>query len=485
MKKELLAIFVILTYSISTFSQNEIDALRYSQDYQLGSGKHAAMSGAFGALGGEFSGLATNPAGIGMYQYNEFSLTPTFNLNTTSSYFGSKETDFSSGLKIGNFGLVFSSLKKDSEWKRINFAIGWIQQANYNNNLRISGINNNSSLADNILDLAEGNTIDNLDALSWGAFMTDLIDLSDYRIDTTTGLLQGINNGNYKSNISSNSPKLQTYNSYSIGGKNEFILSIGSSFKEKVYIGLTIGLPTINYYERSSYSEEEFRDTINGLERFDLQQDINVYGSGINLKFGTIIRLSETLKLGAALHTPTAYSIDETFSSTISTHFSEEIYTDKSGPYFIEYNLITPWKAIISASSLVNKRILLSADYEIIDYTFPKIYSNYYSFDNENTTIEEIYAKTANIRLGSEINIKPFALRTGYSKYGSEFTSKNYSSESYSFGLGLNNKGYYFDIAYVLIQRNGETQLYSKENVNPTPLVNTNHNLIITFGFRY
>ena len=37
---------------------------------------------------------------------------------------------------------------------------------------------------------------------------------------------------------------------------------------------------------------------------------------------------------------------------------------------YFKYDLITPWKAIISASAVLNKKIIISADYEVIDYTF-------------------------------------------------------------------------------------------------------------------
>ena len=180
MKKGLLAITIITLTSITLLAQNEIDALRYSQDAPLGSARFTAMSGAFGSLGGEFSALSLNPAGIGMYQFSEFTFTPSFHLNSTTSYYGSKETDYSTGLKISNIGLVFSGPKGDSEWKRINFAIGWNQLANYNNNIRISRRNNTSSLADNILDVAQGHNINDLNAFHSGpAFWTDLIDLAD------------------------------------------------------------------------------------------------------------------------------------------------------------------------------------------------------------------------------------------------------------------------------------------------------------------
>ena len=485
MKKGLLAISIIALSSITLLAQNEIDALRFSQDAPLGTARLSAMSGAFGSLGGEFSALSINPAGIGMYQFSEFSFTPSFSLNSTTSYYGSKETDYKSGLKIGNIGLVFSSPRENSEWKRINFAIGWNQLANYNSNIRIQGENNTSSLADNILEFSQGNSIDELNSLySAPAFWTDLIDLENN--DTTNGNgWYAYDNGNYISNVKGNSSKNQTKSINSSGGKNEFIFSIGSSFNEQLYLGATIGIPTLDYYEKSTYSETNFEDTINELQGFDIHEELSVYGAGLNLKLGAILRVNDNLKLGAALHTPTAYSIEETFSTSLTTHFSVESITESSSPNYFEYDLITPWKAILSASSLINNNILLSVDYEIVDYSFSSMHSSQYTFTDENNVIKDLYSQATNIRLGAEINLKPFIVRAGYAKYGSEFANKDYSKENFSFGLGINNGGYYLDAAYVLSQGNGEHLLYGEDYINPVSLVNTNHSLVFTLGFRY
>jgi hypothetical protein len=485
MKKGLLAISIIALSSITLLAQNEIDALRFSQDAPLGTARFSAMSGAFGSLGGEFSALSLNPAGIGMYQFSEFSFTPSFNLNSNTSYYGDKETDYKSGLKIGNIGLVFSSLRENSEWKRINFAIGWNQLANYDSNIRIQGENNTSSIADNILAISQGNSIDELNTLySAPAFWTNLIDLANNSVDTITDSYTH-DNGNYISHVNGNSSKTQTKNIHSSGGKNEFIFSIGGSFNEQLYLGATIGVPTLDYYEKSTYSETNFEDTINGLQGFDLHEELSVYGAGLNLKLGAILRVSENLKLGASLHTPTAYSIEETFSTSLTTHFTEESFTERSNTNHFEYDLITPWKAILSASSLLNKNILLSADYEIVDYSFSSMHSSQYTFTDENNVIQKLYTKASNIRLGAEINIKPFVVRAGYSKYGSAFANKDYSKENFSFGLGINNGGYYLDAAYVLSQGNGEHLIYNEDYINPVSLVNTNHSLVFTLGFRY
>ena len=483
--RRLLVITINVVISITLLAQDEIDALRYSQDAPLGSARFASMSGAFGSLGGEFSALSLNPAGIGMYQFSELTSTTSFHLNNTNSYYGSKETDYNSGLKIANIGLVFSSPQENSEWKRINFAIGWNQLANYNNNLRILGRNNTSSLADNILDVAQGNNINDLNAFYSGpAFWADLIDLANN--DTSGGNGWYVyDNGNYISHVNGGSSKLQSKNSYARGGKNECIFTIGGSFNEQLYLGATVGVPIIDYYQKSTYNETHFEDTINGLRSFDFQETLSVYGSGLNLKLGAILRMSESLKLGAALHTPTSYNIEETYNTTLTTYFAEESFTEESPNNFFEYDLITPWKAILSASAVVNKNILLSADYEMIDYAFARLHDNDYSFKNENNSIEELHTKASNIRVGAEMNVRPFIIRTGYARYGSAVANKDHGSENYSFGLGINNGGSYFDASYVLSQGTSEHLLYNEDYISPITLINTNHTLVLTLGFRY
>ena len=164
-KKLLLAILTI--YSFSANAQNEIDALRYSQQNMFGSARVSSMGGAFGSLGGDFSGLSQNPAGIGMYQFTEVTFSPTFILNNTTSYGntnnlgqsndGKFDEDISQG-GLGNIGFIFSKPKDNTEWKRINFGIGLNQLANYDKNIYINTINNSSSLADNLHDFSGINT---------------------------------------------------------------------------------------------------------------------------------------------------------------------------------------------------------------------------------------------------------------------------------------------------------------------------------------
>ena len=208
------------------------------------------------------------------------------------------------------------------------------------------------------------------------------------------------------------------------------------------------------------------------------------YGTGYNLKIGAIYRVSEKTKIGGSLHTPTFFSIEEDYNTSISTTFKDSSL-DYSMGYLspFTYNLITPLKASVSASTIFNNNILVSAEYEIIDYSSAEYFTS--DFDNENKAITELYQSTANLKIGAEMNIKPFVLRAGYANYGSAFVNKDYSSENYSFGVGINNGSYFLDAAYVLSQGRGEHLLYGAEYIDPIQVVNTNHNLVFTLGFRY
>ena len=472
--------FLGIALAISTITvnaQNEVDALRYSTQNLGGTARYSAMGGAFGSLGGEFSALSSNPAGIGMYQFSEFTFTPSFNLNATKSYYNDSHlSSYKSEFSIGNLGLIFTIPQNNSDWKRINLGIGWNQLANYNNTIRIEGVNSESSIVDRIVTITNGTLTSELTSgegnsysqMAWNTYLIDPL------FDNN-----GLVDGDYISNFSSG-PKSQSKVTKSIGGMNEFIFSIGGSYQEKLYIGATIGIPTFDYYEYSEYTEREISDTSSNLRKMLFSEEISAYGTGYNLKVGAIYRLSENIKIGGSLHTPTFFSIEEDYNTSITTFFKDSTL-DYSMGYLtpFNYDLITPLKASISASTIFNN-FLISGEYELIDYSTAEYFTA--DFENENLTIASIYQRTENIKIGAEMTIKPFVLRAGYSKYGSAFVAKDFSRENFSYGIGINNGAYFIDVAYVLSQGANEHLLYSEA---PISLVNTSHSLLFTLGFRY
>jgi hypothetical protein len=59
---------------LQLYSQNDIDAMRYSQTYFGGTARSKAMAGSFGALGADGSCMGINPAGIGLYKKGDINL---------------------------------------------------------------------------------------------------------------------------------------------------------------------------------------------------------------------------------------------------------------------------------------------------------------------------------------------------------------------------------------------------------------------------
>jgi len=72
MKKYLLIPMLLGAFLKSASAQSDADALRYSQTSLAGTARFTSMAGAFGALGGDFSSIAINPAGLGIYRKSEF-----------------------------------------------------------------------------------------------------------------------------------------------------------------------------------------------------------------------------------------------------------------------------------------------------------------------------------------------------------------------------------------------------------------------------
>ena len=488
MKKALITI-TLIAGTLTLSAQNEIDALRYSQQDVFGNARFAAMSGAFGALGGEFSSLSYNPAGIGMYQFNEFTFTPSFSLHNSKSYFNTSNIDDDKmGLNISNLGLVYSMPKNNSEWKRINIALGWNQLASYERNIRIEGENSSSSLADKILELANGNKINDLNEFHTSlAFWTDLIDLANNTVDTATNCY-GNDNGNYISHISRNNNKLQSKNIHSTGSENEFVFSVSGSYNEKLYIGATVGLPRINYYEKSTYTESEFADTAAHLQSFDYEEELSTTGQGFNLKLGVIARLNDWVKVGGAYHSHTFYDMEDEYSTAITAVWNDTLGTKyDSSPFgYFNYELKTPWKAIGSVAINIKKQGLITADVEMIDYSSAKFNSDTYKFTDENKLINATYTKATNIRLGGELKYKEFRFRGGYALYGSPYKDNaELERKSYTFGLGVNRGHFIVDFAYVFSEGSDEHFMYSSDLVDAATIIATSHNFLFTLGLRY
>ena len=89
-------------------AQESRDAIRYSQENLNGTARFRAMSGAFGALGGDLSSINVNPAGSAVFSNNQmgFTLSNLSNSNK-ATYFNDTSTEKDNSTDLNQAGGVF------------------------------------------------------------------------------------------------------------------------------------------------------------------------------------------------------------------------------------------------------------------------------------------------------------------------------------------------------------------------------------------
>ncbi len=208
---------------------------------------------------------------------------------------------------------------------------------------------------------------------------------------------------------------------------------------------------------------------MNDFRRMNLYQDLHTSGTGFNMKFGVILRATDWVRIGGAIHSPTWFNnMRDYWYSTLSAEYDNNDYFLKNSPEGnYDYEIETPWRAMGNIAFIIGKVALISADYEYIDYSKAELKGYDYGFYNENAAIKNKYEKSQNIRVGGEYKLGQLALRAGYSFYGSPFVSgvndgkKNY----YTGGLGYRDKNFFVDLAYVYSSSKEDYYLYRSENV--------------------
>ena len=179
MKKSGILLVMILAIFSGAKAQNIDDALRYSQIFYSGSARFMSMGGAFTALGGDLSSISLNPAGTGVFRSSEFSLTPQLYYNSTSSVWnGTKSKDVGSLFNLNQIGIVSNIISTGNEkgLVNLNIAYSYNRTNNFTENITISGISNNSSMADYWASRANGYTKNDMPDDAWAAYQTGLID---------------------------------------------------------------------------------------------------------------------------------------------------------------------------------------------------------------------------------------------------------------------------------------------------------------------
>ncbi len=505
----LLAATLMLTAS-SLMAQTYSElGLTFSQTKPAGSARILGMGGASVSLGGDFSSAYSNPAGLGMYNRSEFTITPGYmSLNNNGSYMSggtnlsNSNSDTRTALNIPGISLVLSKPQDgDGGFIHGSFAVTMTRTNDFNSNIRYSGTNPNTSLIDYSLYWATGNQPEALDKYSDAtAGVYNSVEGLSYRNFLIES--EAINDGDptqyfsYIGGIPTQSETIQTK-----GGQSQWNLSYGANFNDKFFLGAGLGIVSLNFQSHKVYSES-FSDD-GPLNSFALTEDLSVKGTGINLTVGGILRPVDGFQLGASIATPTRYSITDSYTASMTSSWKNIDYygdgslilgNESSGMDVVtsSYNLLTPWKFSAGASYIFGKHGLISVDVEHLNYGGAKYNSQTanVSFDEDNKDMKAEYASVTNVRAGGEYRIKSFRLRGGFNYMPNPYkTVQNDVSNARmaaSLGVGYRASTFFIDLAYINSWSEKSYRPYTLYNNLPSPLLTYDQkasNVVATIGF--
>ncbi|RUT79680.1 OmpP1/FadL family transporter [Ancylomarina longa] len=480
--------FILIGLLISgiTSAQSVDDVLRYSRQNYSGTARSTAMGGAFGALGGDFSSLSINPAGIAVYRTSEFTFTPSVEYTkSTNSGYSENKTSFA----IGNVGFVSTYIPRlapEKGWQNINFGIGYNRVANFNRQGFLFNLDSPGSLLDHWADMANGTAPDDLYVFE------DKLAYDNYLINPDDNLF-------YQSVLFDGDRMDQQKYIDEKGYIGEYLLSFGANYSHKLYIGATLGIQDVYYKSTTTYMESSVPGNITSLQDFIFREYLRTSGVGVNFKLGIIYKPTQNLRLGLALHTPTYYSLDDRYDTFVDSQFdtaNANGFPEDGEAYHgfnseavsrVSYKLQTTARAIFSGAYTFGKKGVISADLELVDYSSAEFDDNSNGdYTNTNQEISNSYQSTANIRVGGEYRVAPnFSLRAGYAHIGNPYNTQiNESYNTYSGGFGFKQNNFFFDMAYQYKQYDENFVLYPTSPDNVT-LNNKNHQVRMTFGFKF
>ena len=492
MKRVPVIILLSIICIANSYTQNEADALRYSRKFFGSTARSAGMGNAFASLGGDFSSLGYNPAGIAVFRTTELTFTPAFSMDEISSrYMGLERSDSKYDIGIYNLGLVTSFIsKRNSGWVSTNFGIGYNRHNNFNRNQVIEGVNFDSSIADFFLAGpfgANGTVPEALDPF-WERLAFDT-----YIIDTVPGFVDW-----YETPVMLGQTQREVISTS--GHTGEWLFSVGANYGHKLYLGATFGIESVNYERKSRYSEF---DELN-LSNFDqllFTKDLSTTGTGFTFKLGAIFKPLEMLRLGGSIHLPTFYRLTDEYYHEMESWFNTgENYQavpanqegNPIGPRIKEYSMTTPFRVIGGVGLMLPGQLgVISLDYEYVDYTAMRLRETDggYDFYAENQIIRDVYRPTGNLRAGAELRLGTFMLRGGYALYGSPFADDQINTDasytSYSAGIGFRESRFYVDLGYVYTTNEHFYYPYECAVLDPSFNQSGNNRFLLTMGFRF
>ncbi len=429
--------------------------LLFSQYDYGGSARIQSLGGAQTALGADISSALSNPAGLGLYNKSEVSLTPAvYYFGGNSDYLGGRSDFGRTKFNIGNFGLALQkNINSEIGFLSGTFAISFSKINNFNQQYSINGFNRVNDILDyyaqNANQFAKG---------SWPVHTRQAFDvfLIDEFQDPTTN--QFFHDRLIENEKPQYAPVHQFEEITTSGSQNQWSISYGANVKDVFFIGGGVGIQSLRYEIEKYYVEDYASGNI--LMDMDLLEQLEIRGAGINANIGILARPINSLMIGASIISPTILTLSEISNiSTLSNYDNYEYNNETilneelvSEEYVFDYQITTPARYNTGATFFIGKNGFLTADVEFVDYSKIKFDSQDDPLSDQQLIAQTEFKNTVNYKFGGEARLDNVRIRLGYALQKSPYVNDggiNRDVTKYTAGIGYRNSKFYTDLSTV------------------------------------
>lgn len=505
-----LVLVLVFVNFFSVFGQSISDGLNYSSNSYQGTARYNSMSGAFGALGGDLSAIAVNPAGSAVFNNGHFSISlGSENKANQASVLNSSNNFDKNSLTLNQIGgvITFENLEKDKNWSKISLGISYNQTKNNFNEFSVYNISNSNSIDSYFLNNADGLRLDQISAFEGESITEAYIDIGNvygfshqqaflgYESFIIEPLEYTNENSSYYSNVQSGVFN-QTYRSISRGYNGKLTANIGLQYNDNIYFGLNLNSHFIDYDNYTILNEindngESGQFRINGIY---FENKLSTFGEGFSAQFGMISKISDVLRLGFTYDTPTWFTITEETTQYLETSMVDEfdqnsllITNPNAINIYEDYKIQMPSKITASGALVFKNFGLISFDYSRKDFSSMKFKPENDSYFSElNQDINFMLKEINTYRVGAEIISDRFSFRGGFmtedTPYKSTDNNIDDSINGFSLGIGYKLNQSTIDLSYVKTNRLNYKRLFDTGLTNQVQLETDNSMLTISIS---
>ncbi len=445
--KQILMIAICIAGTFTSYSQSlgyQDLAILFSENDHYGTARFTAMGTAFGAVGGDISGININPAGIAVYKNSLFS--GTFNsreTNIATNYYGNSVGNQNEYFNIPQAGavLVFDTYD-NSDWSKVVFGVNYRIKKDFNNYF-----------------LARGNS--------------GIPTFTEFPLDENT------------TPIYYNNSEEQSFNNTYNGEVSEFSAGIAAVHDNKLHVGIALNTYDLTFSQRATLTEFNNDGNGNNLEATFYQENTTL-GSAFSLNMGFIYKANRYFRFGLAYQSPTWFTeiSEETnivdndgfFGDTeITVSNDTAIYANTANNYFpiqsFLYKLRTPSKLTASTAFIFGKSGLISFDYTRKNHQNMRLSNG--DFSSENQFFQNELKNTNTFNVGTEWRFGRMSVRGGYQYEENPYQDALETDhlKRYSFGGGYHFGDFKIDFSYSDASQTSAYNFYAQfNNINAANL---------------